>query len=80
MVCEEHKIAWYIGSNLFSEWRNESPRYWVINKYTLSQCTIIDPSEAHKQNATLVVEAETDLEPLVFDYKFWSSELSDLNI
>lgn len=28
MCCDKHKTFWWIGSNLFSHWREESPDTW----------------------------------------------------
>ena len=27
-ICETHQTAWHIGSNLFSDWHDESPADW----------------------------------------------------
>jgi hypothetical protein len=34
-VCHLHKTKWYIGSNLFSNWRRESEEDWLSNEYRL---------------------------------------------
>jgi len=31
MVCDQCKITWFIGSNLFSSWRLESKETWIAN-------------------------------------------------
>tara|TARA_R110002020_G_scaffold39950_2_gene118166 strand:+ start:4076 stop:4309 length:234 start_codon:yes stop_codon:yes gene_type:complete len=31
-VCHEHKIRWHVGSNIFSQWREENPDIWQRNK------------------------------------------------
>ena len=35
-VCDQHKIKWYVGSNLFSGWRDESPEDWERNRKLLA--------------------------------------------
>ena len=29
MVCHAHKVRWYLGSNLFSGWQDETERDWA---------------------------------------------------
>ena len=36
-VCDEHKTAWPIGSNLFSSWREENEEIWENNKNLLDR-------------------------------------------
>jgi hypothetical protein len=31
MVCDECKIRWFIGANLFSSWRNQTKTTWKKN-------------------------------------------------
>ena len=31
MVCDKCKIKWFIGSNLFSSWREENEEIWKSN-------------------------------------------------
>jgi hypothetical protein len=35
MCCDHCKTAWYVGSNLFSAWRDESPKSWRANRQLL---------------------------------------------
>jgi hypothetical protein len=44
--CDEHKIAWCVGSNLFSSWRDESEDDWQHNRAKLADFKIIDESDA----------------------------------
>ena len=30
-VCHEHKLKWWVGANLFSSWKQETPRRWHRN-------------------------------------------------
>ena len=34
--CEEHKVAWRVGSNLFSSWREENDEIWLANANKLA--------------------------------------------
>jgi hypothetical protein len=43
LICHEHKYGWWIGSNLFSGWREETEKQWEENKTLLS--TYSEPSE-----------------------------------
>ena len=36
-VCDEHKTAWPIGSNLFSSWREENEEIWEKNRNMLDR-------------------------------------------
>jgi len=39
MCCDKHKVFWHIGSNLFSNWREETEEVWQENRDLLSQYT-----------------------------------------
>jgi len=41
--CEEHKVRWGIGSNLFSSWRGESEEIWKKNAKMLETFTEVEP-------------------------------------
>lgn len=38
-ICRKHKVYWYVGSNLFSGWQDESPTTWEANEKLLSTYT-----------------------------------------
>ena len=42
-ICDEHLNCWWIGSNLFSSWREESEAEWAANSNHLSQYQIVEP-------------------------------------
>jgi hypothetical protein len=44
--CEEHKIGWIVGSNLFSSWREETEEDWQRNLAKLDDFEKIDCSDA----------------------------------
>lgn len=46
-VCHEHQLAWHIGANLFSGWRNLRPEQHEANAQTIQSYTVIaDPVPA----------------------------------
>lgn len=42
-VCAAHKMKWPIGSNLFSDWRDESEDDWTGNVVWLDACHTVQP-------------------------------------
>lgn len=42
MVCHDHRLAWLIGANLFSGWRDLSPEQHEANRRQLESYTVID--------------------------------------
>jgi hypothetical protein len=45
-ICEEHKIGWTVGSNLFSSWREQTEEDWQCNKAKLADFKKIDFKDA----------------------------------
>jgi len=43
--CEEHKIAWHVGANLFSSWRDQTAEDLQRNAAKLAGFTIIKESD-----------------------------------
>lgn len=41
--CDEHKVRWLVGSNLFSSWEHESEAKWKRNERRLQQYTVVKP-------------------------------------
>ena len=41
-VCHDHRLAWLIGANLFSGWRDLSPEQHEANRRQIESCTVID--------------------------------------
>jgi hypothetical protein len=35
-VCHQHRVKWFVGNNLFSDWRRESERKWLKNQKLLA--------------------------------------------
>jgi hypothetical protein len=44
--CEDHKIGWVVGSNLFSSWREETEEDWQRNLAKLDDFQKIDARDA----------------------------------
>ncbi len=42
-VCHKHKVKWCVGSNLFSDWREESKETWAQNEKLLAGYGEIEP-------------------------------------
>jgi hypothetical protein len=42
-VCHRHKTKWLVGSNLFSNWREETEADWLSNQYRLANYRIVEP-------------------------------------
>lgn len=42
MVCDECKIKWFIGANLFSSWREENKGTWRANAKRIKDYQEID--------------------------------------
>ena len=42
-VCNRHKTKWWIGSNLFSGWKDEDEAVWTRNEYRLERFMEVTP-------------------------------------
>jgi hypothetical protein len=42
-VCDVHRTFWWIGSNLFSSWRDETEEDWRRNAALLDTCREVEP-------------------------------------
>jgi hypothetical protein len=42
-VCDQHRTKWWIGSNVFSCWRNETQEDWYRAAAKLSQHREVEP-------------------------------------
>jgi hypothetical protein len=49
--CHTHKKYWYVGSNVFSAWREETEADWEKNKATLETYEECEPAECHEPRA-----------------------------
>ena len=47
-ICEKHKTAWRVGSNLFSSWRSQTQEDWDDNAALLASEYRNVTGEAHK--------------------------------
>jgi hypothetical protein len=43
-VCDEHEVRWWVGSNLFSSWRDETEEDWEANGQLLMGYRQVKPS------------------------------------
>ena len=44
-ICKRHKVGWFVGSNLFSDWKRENEKVWARNLWMLEK--YYDPVEAY---------------------------------
>ena len=42
-VCDEHRVKWCVGADLFSSWRDESPDVWADNWDRLKGYAEVEP-------------------------------------
>lgn len=40
-ACDEHRLVWHLGSNLFDSWRHESQHDWDANQKRLSDYRLV---------------------------------------
>ena len=43
VVCNRHQVKWFMGSNLFSDWRHETEEDWLRNRYKLDRYMTVEP-------------------------------------
>ena len=41
--CAEHRLKWFIGENLYSNWRDETEADWRRNSLLLATCVDVEP-------------------------------------
>jgi hypothetical protein len=41
--CDEHKVRWHVGSNLFTSWHGEDEEIWEKNARILSEYEEVEP-------------------------------------
>ena len=44
--CDRHKVKWWVGSNLFSSWRDEDEETWRLNRFRLAEYMTVSPIPA----------------------------------
>jgi hypothetical protein len=42
-ICHRHQVKWRLGSNLFSDWKNETEEDWTRNRYRLDRYMTVEP-------------------------------------
>lgn len=48
-VCDEHRLTWYIGSNLFSSWKDETEEDWAANRERFASYEVVDREQRSAQ-------------------------------
>jgi hypothetical protein len=43
VVCHEHRVFWLVGTNLFSDWRDETKSDWERNQALLADYQQVEP-------------------------------------
>ena len=54
-VCEDHKTKWWIGSNLFSSWREESEEVWRRNNEKLTAYVPVVPLRTDERDGRAII-------------------------
>ena len=54
--CDTHRITWWIGSNLFSSWHNESEDDWARNREFLAGYRVHDVLGARTHHSCAVLD------------------------
>lgn len=57
-ICKTHQVYWWIGTNLFSSWKEEDQEIWDKNKQMLEQFTEVEPIHPEPENPVLAIAAE----------------------
>ena len=57
-TCDEHKVYWWFGSNLFSSWRYETEADWQRNGVLLKSYCEVEPLHVTRQRAVELGWAE----------------------
>ncbi len=42
-MCEDDKVRWHVGTNLFSSWLEEDESTWEENTELLTRCEEVEP-------------------------------------
>jgi hypothetical protein len=42
-ICRDHRVKWWVGSNLFSTWKHLTPAEQRRNRDELSGFTVVEP-------------------------------------
>ena len=48
--CDRHKVKWWVGSNLFSSWRDEDEETWRLNRFRLAEYMAVQPETKGKSD------------------------------
>ena len=62
LVCDEHRVKWFVGSNLFSGWRDESEDTHRENAETLRDHREVEPRHYKPRIAAIVAERQREID------------------
>lgn len=48
-VCHEHRVKWFVGENIFSSWRHQTPHNWERNAKSVASYADVRPVQAPKE-------------------------------
>jgi hypothetical protein len=52
-VCDNHRTRWFIGTNLFSSWKDETEADWERSRQKLESYTEVKPIRANSLSGTV---------------------------
>jgi hypothetical protein len=52
-VCDNHRTRWFIGTNLFSSWKNETEADWERGRQKLESYAEVEPIRANSTSGTV---------------------------
>jgi hypothetical protein len=59
-ICEVHKVKWFIGENLFSDWHDETEEDWKQNATLIADFKEVEPVYLDDQTGRVGTRAELD--------------------
>ena len=62
-ICNEHRVVWYVGSNLFSDWRYETEEEQRLKWEPTEDYKMVEPTyyeETLRERALIKAELETE--------------------
>ena len=55
-ICHRHLTKWWVGSNLFSCWKEETQAEWFRNGCLLTRYRIVEPVESGRNHPNATTE------------------------
>jgi hypothetical protein len=59
-ICEDHKVKWSIGANLFSSWHDETEEDWKRNASLIADFKEVEPVYLDYQTGKVITSEELD--------------------